>query len=206
MKLIDLQGKRYGRLVVLSRYVDSSSKETKWLCKCDCGNTTVVLGQNLKRQHTRSCGCKYAEERGSCNKRHGGYGTPEYAVWNSMIQRCTNPKSTKYKSYGAAGISVCELWAKSFKSFIEDMGSRPSSGHSIDRIDNSKGYHPGNCRWATTAQQADNRSVTLFYTYRGETMPLRRWCDRLSVSYMKMWKLLRRDGLPFDEALNICKS
>lgn len=83
----------------------------------------------------------------------------EYGIWNSMLQRCSNPNSAKYQEYGGRGISVCDAWMASYDSFIADMGPRPSPKHSIDRIDVNGNYEPGNCRWADRATQRFNTRV-----------------------------------------------
>ncbi len=90
--------------------------------------------------------------------RHGYFGTPEYAAWGAMIQRCTNEKHPRWKYYGARGITVCRRWLESAASFIEDMGPRPSPRHTLDRINNDGHYEPANCRWATWQEQRANRS------------------------------------------------
>ena len=92
-----------------------------------------------------------------CNTSGGR--TPEYRAWESMVQRCTNPKHAKWKTYGGRGIAVCDRW-RSFAAFLEDMGLRPSTEHSLDRKDNDRGYEPGNCRWATRKEQMRNRTVS----------------------------------------------
>ena len=89
--------------------------------------------------------------------------TPEYRVWAAMIQRCMNPNSTNYKRYGGRGITVCIPWLCSFEQFVADMGPRPP-GHSIDRINNDKGYSPDNCRWATPQEQVHNQRRYKAYT------------------------------------------
>jgi len=95
-------------------------------------------------------------------RKHGhtsssGYRSPEYVAWIGMKQRCTNPLTKAYKSYGGRGISVCSRWMESFQNFFDDMGRKPSVLHSIERTDNNRGYEPGNCVWATTSTQARNR-------------------------------------------------
>lgn len=116
---------------------------------------------------------KKAEKRGMCGKhyrrwrvhgdplkskteRHGMISTPEYSVWESMKFRCSNIEDSRY---GGRGIKVCEAWAKSFLRFYNDMGPRPSSKYSIERVDNDGDYEPGNCKWATGSEQMRNRRI-----------------------------------------------
>jgi hypothetical protein len=106
---------------------------------------------------------------------HGLRNTPEYGIWNSMKQRCSNPKTVSYKRYGAVGIRVCERWEASFLAFHKDMGQRPSSLHSIERINNSLGYSPENCRWATPEEQANNTSSNFLLTIDGRTQSVATW-------------------------------
>lgn len=99
--------------------------------------------------------------------KHGAYAndgeTPEHYVWRAMIARCTNPSHHAYHYYGAVGITVCKRWMD-YKNFLADMGNRPSSDYSLDRIDTRKGYKPSNCRWATRSQQQKNKTTTTMYT------------------------------------------
>lgn len=91
------------------------------------------------------------------NRSHGLTHTTEHAIWRQMKQRCYNPRKSDYHLYGARGVRICDRWLNSFENFYADMGPRPSMGHSVDRIDGSKGYEPGNCRWATRTEQSRNR-------------------------------------------------
>lgn len=151
---IDRTGQRYGRLTAV-RYVGDG----KWECLCDCGNTCYSVVASLNRGHTKSCGCYAAERRKVANTTHGASRTPVWYAWVSMRRRCMAlPGAKNYAWYGARGITVCSRW-ESFENFYADMGI-PPLGTSLDRIDGSKGYYPGNCRWATSSEQAHNSRVT----------------------------------------------
>lgn len=128
-----------------------------WICKC--GNQFEAGISNVRSGHTRSCGCARKEHPGF-PPRHGHctltYRSPTYKSWQSMIARCTLKKHPAYSRYGGAGIKVCDRWRSRFEDFLSDMGERPE-GLTLDRIDGSKGYEPGNCRWATYVEQNRNR-------------------------------------------------
>lgn len=161
MRLIDLTGQRFGRLVVLERAENSMGRKARWLCRCECGRETTVVTDNLKSRHTQSCGCyslERATKHGACR---AGEAMPEYGIWRSMIQRCTNPKDEKFSYYGGRGITVCQRWRESFANFLEDMGPRPSLNHSLDRIDTERGYFTANCRWSLRSVQNHNRRKKL---------------------------------------------
>ena len=154
---LNLTGHRFGRLVAIKRNgIDQHSQNALWLCQCKCGNKTTVSTSLLRTGNTKSCGCLRRE----LITKHGDSNPParEYCCWRMMLQRCRNPKNPRYKLYGARGITVCERWNK-YENFLADMGRCPS-GLTLDRIDNNKGYHPGNCRWATWKEQQNNRRDT----------------------------------------------
>lgn len=115
------------------------------------------------------------------NVKHGGHGTLTYSRWKSMMQRCYQPGATNFKHYGGKGIIVCERW-HDFAAFIADMGACPEKHLTLDRIDNAKGYEPGNCRWATMADQNRNRSRCVELTHQGRTMILRDWAAEIGIS------------------------
>lgn len=125
--------------------------------------------------------------------------TPEYSSWEHMIQRCTNPNHDEYFRYGGRGISVCDEWRYSFKTFLEDMGNKPTKKHTIDRKDNDDDYMPGNCRWATRKEQALNRRDNHLLIYKGITLPRSLWCERLGLNANTIrWRL--KAGWSVDQA------
>src|SRR5262249_26845864 len=157
--------------------------------------TKFALGTTLRHNQTRSCGCLYRESRGE-PKTHGLSRTPEHVIWCGMLGRCRTPTNTLFPKYGAKGVTVCERWAESFDAFLADMGPRPTPEPSVDRVDRARGYEPGNCRWATRREQAQNRSIVRVVTHNSETLPLIEWARRAGVGYTTLRARLSR-GRPF---------
>lgn len=162
---IDLQGQRFGRLVaVVPSHVllTSGRRMPAWECRCDCGNETVVQGHHLRGGFSNSCGCLGYDLTRERARKHGASGTNHYRVWRAMIARCYLPTVSKYDFYGGRGIKVCDRWRfgengkSGFECWREDMGPKSTPEHSLDRINNDGNYEPGNCRWATRLEQADN--------------------------------------------------
>lgn len=157
--VLDLTDQRFGRLVALRFYgyfKMPSSTQRQWWCKCDRGTELAVLVRSLTSGNTQSCGCHNIDSLRN-RKTHGRSGTPEHRIWKGIINRCENPKTIHYKNYGGRGITICEKWRRSFQAFFNDMGERPSKAHTIERKNNSVGYRPGNCVWATRGVQNKNQ-------------------------------------------------
>lgn len=156
MKFIDLTGQRFGKLVVLHRVNRGNTSKTEWLCKCDCGNESIVRSSNLRDGHIRSCGCLISET----NRKHGQWNTRLYRIYYAMKQRTQNPNSVHYKYYGAIGVRVCPEWDQSFEAFYNwAIQNGYDDQLSIDRIDPSGDYEPTNCRWADKTTQSFNRKL-----------------------------------------------
>lgn len=149
-------GKKFNRWTVLS--MSSGPKREKYfLCRCDCGKEKTVSKYNVLAGLSKSCGCFSSDRARERRKTHGMSASQEYSSWRHMIDRCNNKKHRAYRWYGAAGITVCSEWEQSFDAFFRDVGKSPGQGWTIDRIDSSKGYFPGNVRWADWKTQSSNK-------------------------------------------------
>ena len=166
-KLIDLSGQKFGRLTVIERAgVTVHGEHAKWVCLCECGNATTVIGKNLRNGNTTSCGCFRKEQMsqiGKANKTHGKSHSRLHMVWAGMIGRCNDPNKPCYKYYGGRGITVCDEWRNNFQAFYDwamGNGYDPNALYgecTIDRINNDGNYEPSNCRWVTMAEQNNNK-------------------------------------------------
>lgn len=188
-KVHDLSGITYGSLTVLGRHPVKYKSGVKWDCQCACGTQKVLFGGQLRQGKTTSCGCLLPQQARERALRHGLTRTPEHRSWSSMRSRCNNPNHHAYDYYGGRGIKVCERW-DSFELFLADMGPRPSLSHSLDRIDNDKGYSPDNCRWATQIEQRLNNSSIRLVEIDGVTRRLFEWSHISGIPFDVLFKRL----------------
>lgn len=214
MSRLELVGRRFGRLEVIRsdgiRKRDAVHSDTAWLCRCSCGTEKTVIGNSLTSGHTTSCGCVKIERTaamGRAAKTHGMSFSPEYYAWGAMLRRCMNANSSQWPAYGGRGLRVCERWQQSFAAFLEDMGPRPKGHHgklakySIERTNNSLGYEPKNCRWATMREQCANRRSNRHITAWGITKTLSQWCDEAGLGLPCVRQRILK-GMTPEEALS----
>lgn len=156
----DLSGDVYGNFTVLKyEYTKESNSMAYYLCQCSCGTQKVVSHGNLRSGHSNSCGCLAPRGKDHHNYQHGKSKTKVHTAWCKIKDRCLNPNNTDYHNYGGAGITISEVFLEDFDLFYKEIGDAPSSKHSVDRIDHTKNYEPGNIRWATDKQQARNKGM-----------------------------------------------
>lgn len=192
-------GARFGALVVVARDVEGE-RLRRALVRCDCGEIRKVYRCHLTAERTTSCGCRKSASISAKRSRHGGarHGNraPEYGVWKGIVARCCNPSIRNFHRYGGRGITICDRWRNDFAAFLADVGERPSKEHSIDRIDNARGYEPGNCRWATRVEQASNTRANVFVSAHGESLTIATWARRAGIPAPTINRRLSRGWSP----------
>lgn len=163
-------------------------------------NTSICSVEECeKARHRRSEWCHMHYER---VRRHGDTDarftfhyrskTPEYESWHAMKQRCHNPNDLHYEDYGARGIYVYQEWRSSFQAFYDFIGPRPGAGYSIERIDNDRGCEPGNVKWATAKEQANNRRSSRMIAHKGAVHSLTEWAALLDLPLSTVFNRLKR--------------
>lgn len=193
-KALELSGQKFGRLTVIG-FSHRRGAKRMHQCKCCCGNLTYVETGALIAGKVVSCGCYGKEQKSKAtikrNTTHGKSSDRVYQIWFNMVRRCTDPTRPEFQAYGARGISVCSEWL-TFENFYLDMGDPPPGRSSIDRIDNSKGYSKGNCRWADDFIQANNRSNNHIVVIDGVKYTAVQAAKKFGINYGTLRSRLRR--------------
>ena len=192
-------GRIFGRLTVVRFDESRGSRDDKfYVCSCACGEMCSVRWTSLVRGDKRSCGCLAAEKAKTYKYTSADKAHELWDTWRTMIRRCHSPTNKKYAAYGAKGVSVCEAWRDNFHTFLQDVGSRPSPLHSLDRVDNAGNYEPGNVRWATSLEQQTNRAQRAPYlvTIGGRTKTLYALCKSSGVDRPTVVKDIQRGISP----------
>ena len=184
--------------------VPSGYHNIMWNCVCDCGTRKAVRGKSLKYGISKSCGCLRDELVSKRASRHHGFGTRLYNVWNSMRQRCNNPRNSAYSNYGGRGIRICPEWDNYtvFRDWALSHGYDASADRgkcTLDRIDVDKGYSPDNCRFINMREQTNNRRMSIVIEHNGEVHPLTVWAEILGKHYTTLWKQYKKGELNLDK-------
>ena len=195
-------GKTFSRLTVVSCEIINGVKHLN--CVCECGNLKTATLNNVKHEFTRSCGCIFKEQLIQANKNnatHNKTKTTGYRCWAGIKSRCLNPKVKQFILYGGRGIKICDEWVNSFEKFLEDMGQKPTSKHSLDRIDVNGHYKKSNCRWATSITQGNNRNNNVRHLYFGESLTIAEAARKYSLSRELLRHRLKFSKLTPNEAV-----
>jgi len=199
-----LIGQKFGRLTITSCAAGSKQRKPEVTAVCECGNTWKGCVYTLTHGITRSCGClivDFCRSKSTHGASSRGRQLPEYGIWAGVKNRCYSPNSTSYPRYGGRGVVMCERWRDSFENFLSDVGYRPHSDMSLDRIDNDQGYEPGNVRWASPITQANNKRNTKYIDINGVTKPISDWCRELDVPKTTVYSRLNRGWNAYDALL-----
>lgn len=193
----DLYGQIFGQLTVEEYLGRTPRNHAVWRALCTCGDRVVVKAVDVLSGDTNSCGCLKKAKLIDRNKQSTDpwrrAHQREYSSYISARRRCLDPTDKDYYRYGAKGISFYEPWAKSFRKFCEDVGDRPE-GTTLDRIDTTKGYEPGNVRWATPLVQAENRRSTLWVAWNGRRLSATEVARQLGVTNGAIYAQLKKKG------------
>jgi len=187
-KIIDLAGQRFGRLKAIEICGRDSRQLVVWFCSCDCGKSAMVTSHNLRTGNTKSCGCLVLDENSTT---HGMSYSAEHETWSGMKARCSNKANKRYALYGGRGIAVCDRWLSSFENFFADMGPRPSSKYTLDRID-------PNADWKT---QQNNRRNNRIIEFKGEKLTAPQWGARVGIRSLTILQRIDRDGWSIEKAI-----
>jgi hypothetical protein len=204
-------GTKIHKLTVISD-APKMGRHRMWVVRCDCGNEFDQYDFSLRSGRSSQCKrCGYASEKnvsqarqlGKSNVKHGETGSPEYKAWQAIKNRCLKPSDPRYPNYGGMGITMHEPWHDDFTAFLAHVGKRPSKAYSIDRLDNDRGYVPGNVAWRTIGQQNSNRRNTRFVEYKGERVPFSMFCKMVNGNYTRLHRRIFRLGWSVEDALRI---
>lgn len=202
----DLTGSNFGNWEVLS-FSRTENRKSWQICKClKCGAIKEVRTDHLKSGQSKSCGSKECKDYSNVARKHGLWKTVEYRVLSGIVQRCRNKNFKQYKDYGGRGIDVYQPWVENAALFVEEVGLRPSKRYWIERIDNDKGYFPGNVKWATIKEQRRNTRRNRFYDYQGKKLIAADIAKIENVSVNRLCYFLKVKGFSVEKSLKIIKS
>lgn len=195
-------GDRFGLLEIIG-FCQSIKNHGVALVRCDCGKEKSVFLHNLRADEagTTSCGCRRIERSRAASVTHGLTDSPEYVAWCKVKERCMTPGCKSYDRYGGRGIKMCDRWLHSFEMFLADMGKRPSSKHSVERVDNDGNYEPSNCIWGTPHQQARNRRSTVYVNVDGAKVSVAEAAELYGIPPLRIYRDVFRHGVSHEDAI-----
>lgn len=202
MRIVNLAGKRFGKLTAIKRSGTDGSNAW-WECVCECGKEKTVRLCHLQSGSVKSCGCG---PKGRGRHEHGMTGTRIYRIYRQMLYRCSGKKAPEYKNYGRRGIKVCGRWSD-FNNFYADMGDPPSDKHSIERLDVNGNYEKYKktgelqCVWATSKEQHQNRRDNHNITAFGKTQCLTAWAEEYKIPPSTLKNRIYRSKMRPEDAL-----
>lgn len=191
---VDYTGKVFNRLTVMGLSANRKYGRLAWLCKCECGNHTLAITEEVRSCRLFSCGC-VRKQRDKTRSAH------LYKRWYSMMRR-VEPGSKHRRIYADKGITVCPRW-QSYENFKADMQDTFKPDLTLDRINNAKGYSPENCRWADWAVQANNRDVCRYYTLHDKTLTVNQWAAFSGIGIGCLRRRLNTAGWAFKDAITL---
>ena len=204
----DLSGQTFGYWTVIKKAEKPNNRKNEyhsyWLCRCKCGKEQVIIGTNLTRGLSKSCGC-YMKDHPN-GKTHGLTNTRPYRIWQCMKNRCYNSNREAYKDYGGRAnnsIEVCDKWRNDFQAFYDDVSKLPhfdEDGYSLERIDNNKGYQLDNVKWATRTEQANNKRNNRLLEFNGKKLTIAQWSRETGLKASTIGMRINY-GWPIERAL-----
>lgn len=200
MKVRDIQGQKFSKLLVVEKVGTNKHGKALWKCTCDCGNEIVVDSQSLITNNTKSCGCLKLEMVRNLNKKHDLSHTHFYYVWQAMKKRCCNPNNRAYADYGGRGIKVCEEWKESFENFYRDMFESYIPGLTLERINANEGYSKDNCRWATSKEQMRNTRRNKHIIIAGIPICISDACKLTGIKLSTTYTTAARENISLNDA------
>lgn len=206
MALVDLTGQRFGRWTVLAKSEIVRKAGAYWLCQCDCGTQKEVSSYALRNGDSTSCGCYHNQVISKLNKTHGKSKTRLYNIWAGMRERCNCESYPAFRYYGAKGVKLCKEWDdySAFEAWAlangYDKNAKPHHC-TLDRIDNSKGYSPDNCRWVNSKVQSNNQSRNRRIDYAGKSKTIAEWSEEKGWPYSVIYNRIVRYRWSADRAL-----
>lgn len=196
----DLTGNKYGRLTVVGLSPKKSGRKSFWVCKCLCGNEHLVRSDSLKSGNVQSCGClKKEQDKDNLTKnhRHKESHTHLHNTWLRMKARVSNRNNKRYERYGGRGITMCDDWFNSYESFRDwAKANGYNENFTIERVDVNGNYEPNNCTWIPFAEQANNRTTTIWVEWEGRKQNIAQWAKELGFNRGTLYDRYHRGDRP----------